>query len=235
MITGSGRRCWSARMRSSSSTPSMRGMLMSSSISRGRVKRSRSPNGPSLCRYSSASTPSRTRSIGLARLTLRRWRSMSRAWPSSSSTSRIFTGCCRCSILFLPFLSSVGRGQREPERAAFAERRLDPDSAALFLHDPLHRGETDAVAGHGVTADAAEQAEDLRLILRPDPDPVVAHEEAWCAVAGHAADVDRRCAAWLAVFHRVVDEVAEDLIDPHRVADHRRQGVHLHGDAALTD
>ena len=93
------------------------------------------------------------------------------------------------------------RGLARPRRQADADAgavaaafRLDPDLAAVDLDDALHEREADARA-LDARVQPLEQAEHPLLVLRVDPDAVVAHEPDRPARVGPRADHDPRAAA----------------------------------------
>src|SRR5262249_5960311 len=106
--------------------------------------------------------------------------------------------------------------QLHVKRRTFAERRYDPDAAAVHLHNLLGNGEPQpgAALGLGVGAvDLVELLEDARLVLLRNTGPGVGHTEGEVAVAGGSGD------AYLAgvreldgVAHQVEQDLGEALL-----------------------
>src|SRR4029450_4565250 len=81
-----------------------------------------------------------------------------------------------------------------------------------------------ALAGLVLDAGAAEQVEDALMVLGVDAPAVVDDVENRKAELGAAADLDMGGLARREVFHGVVDQVGEDLLERKAVADDIGQG-----------
>src|SRR5262245_27558677 len=102
------------------------------------------------------------------------------------------------------------------KRRTFAERRLDPDVAAVHFHNLFGDGETKAGAALGLgvgTIDLVELLEDARLVLLRNAGPSVRHTEGEVVVAGSGGD------AYLAgvreldgITHKVEQDLGEALL-----------------------
>jgi hypothetical protein len=129
-------------------------------------------------------------------------------------------------------LCEVEFGEREGERAPLAELALHPDLAAVPRHDLLAEIEADAepsARAPGVVA-LLHELEDPLARLGSDAAPAIGHRDAHerRAAAGRGRDLDR--SAVRRELDRVVDQIRQDLADPHLVGEHGRQRVDARGD-----
>src|SRR5215468_8206820 len=141
-------------MRLRISIPVMSGRLRSSSTSSACPLRALPvPSWPN--RYFTADVPSVNGTISLLTPERRMFRSIRRAWPSSSSTMMMVTELVIAHIPELP----VDR-QRHREGAALIKFRGDRHGAAEPPHQRTDMCETNALAGLVLDAGTAEQIED---------------------------------------------------------------------------
>src|SRR5688500_2972274 len=115
-------------------------------------------------------------------------------------------------------------GEREREHRAAALARLDPDLAALALHDLAADREADARALEGLAVvQALEHLEHALAVLRVDPDAVVGHGDPPLGVVlALRRDPHPRAHAG-AELEGVRDQVLQHLHEREPVAEHRRQ------------
>src|SRR5437660_11390764 len=213
MTTGMCRRRSSRLISSSTSRPSFLGRFRSSRIKSGFGT---AACFPSRRRNARASTPSAATCRLFRTFASRSASRVRRASPGLSSTNRISIGTPPASISGL-----ADCGQRERERRALARLGLDPDPAAVALHDLLADREADPGPGIIVLAvQPLEDDEDAVEVLRIDADAVVAHAEQPLAVAALGANLDLRTGR-SAELERVGDQVQEQVLELARV---RRNG-----------
>src|SRR5207248_11434047 len=101
----------------------------------------------------------------------RKLRSIKRAWPGSSSTSRIVTDCS--AGIRLSFCELMGNGKGKC--GAHPQRGMAPDLAPMPPHEHLHIGQAHAFPWHVLPANAAEGLEDFEDILSGNATSVIAH------------------------------------------------------------
>src|SRR5207245_3431253 len=90
-----------------------------------------------------------------------------------------------------PNLGGPADRERERERAALARRALDPDAAAVQLHETLAEGEAQAGAlTRTLAADLLELLKDAPLIVRRDANAGVLHFDADVTVLRANAHLD---------------------------------------------
>src|SRR5207302_2320047 len=136
-------------------------------LGRFRSRRMRSGIGTAACvpcrrRNASASTPSAATCRLFRTFASRSASRVRRASPGLSSTNRISIGT---PPVFISGLADCG--QRERERRALARLGLDPDPAAVTLHDLLADGQPQARAGvFLLPMQALEDDEDPLEVLR---------------------------------------------------------------------
>src|SRR5664280_1755075 len=137
---------------------------------------------------------------------------------------------CSCGCL-------LSCGQGEPERAAYPARTVvDADLAAVPFHDLVTEREADPGAGVVLPAvQALEHAEDALAVLRRDADAVVGDREPPVVAVVPAGDVDVRPDIGRGEFHRVPDEVLEQLPQLAHVGPDLRQVAHLDLGRALVE
>src|SRR5262249_43180009 len=101
--------------------------------------------------------------------------------------------------LLMPWPCGSPRGSAAPfERSRLC--RLDPDAAAVHLHNLLGDGETKpgAALGLGVGAvDLVELLENAGLVLLRNAGPGVGHTDGEVAVAGRGGDAPRLSRTWV--------------------------------------
>src|SRR5579864_4554394 len=108
--------------------------------------------------------------------------------------------------------------------SAFFHLRFGPDAAAVFVNDPLHRGQTDARAVEVFAAmQAMEDAEHLTGILHVESYSVVPHEQNALSIGQNGAYFDYRRTATPGEFDSVGKQVSEHLPGERRVALNDRQ------------
>src|SRR5215510_13149405 len=115
--------------------------------------------------------PSPSVTISFVTWARRKLRSIKRAWPGSSSTSKIVTDCSAgmgCS-----FWALVRNG--EGKRCAHPERGVAPDLASMAPHEHAHIGQAHAFPWHVLLANTAEGLKDFGDIVRGNAPSVVAH------------------------------------------------------------
>src|SRR5687768_6901618 len=158
----------SARIRLSTSRPSIFGSLRSSRVTLGSLAMSRPANDPVPKRKSRASTPSRATTTSFWMLFFFSARSVNSSSSGLSSTSKI-----TLSLISPPFSSL----KREIKCRALIDFPFGPDFAAVAVHDALDRRQPNPRAvefGHGVQA--LKGAEQLAGIGHVEPGAIVAHE-----------------------------------------------------------
>ncbi len=96
-------------------------------------------------------------------------------------------------------------------------------------------GEPDPLALHVLGPGAAEQVEDALEIGRRDPTAVVRDREAHLHAALLRRDRDPSGAIRREIFHCVLDEIAEHLLERQPVGDEFGQRPHIEHGAALLD
>src|SRR5215217_6447133 len=115
------------------------------------------------------------------------------------------------------------RRQRHARGRAEADLRAQLDQPVVRAHELADDGEADARAAGRPRARAVaapEAVEDMWQVVRTDPDAGVAHLDEAAAVL--AAHVQLHPPARVGVAQRVRQEVVDDLLEPARVAAHRR-------------
>src|SRR5205085_4428226 len=155
-----------------------------------------------------------------------------RSSPGLSSTSRISTGLFSSTIdgFLLMF------GQREDERASFAELRFDADMAAVALDYLLDDRQADAGARVlALVVQALEHHEDALEVLRLDADAVVLDAELVRRPEVLETDVDARLHRGRAELERVAHQVLKELRELHLVGRHRGHRVVRDRGARLLD
>src|SRR5579859_6209979 len=132
-----------------------------------------------------------------------------------SSTSRMSISGKFMSDLLLRgrFLKCfVQRGECEVERSALVQFRLRPDTAPVFLHDALHRGQAYSGAFEVFGAvHALENAEQLSGILHVESHTVVADEDDREALLLLSSNLDHRPSAWPCELESIQQQVLENL------------------------
>lgn len=104
------------------------------------------------------------------------------------------------------------------EAAPSAGLGLEPDFPVLPLQDALRNGQPQAFAGAVRRVEAVKNLEDFVLMLRGDADAVVLDRIDRLPVLNAAADGDVAGPAGIKVFHGVVEQVGEGLVDLRGVA-----------------
>ncbi len=104
----------------------------------------------------------------------------------------------------------------EVKCGALAQFRLHPDSSAALLDDTLADRQTDARAGELAAVQPFEDAEDLLMIARIDPDAVVPNGklDGVAGVAGGNVNLGRLRPAKR---DRVRDQLAEELCQLRKI------------------
>src|SRR5713101_5370416 len=179
--TGSDWVLGSARMRRSTSSPSILGRLTSSSTSAGRNGR------PAFSgrRIRRACSPSAATMISLLMLFCLKARNVNVTSSGLSSTSSM-------GLLFMAVAPvwAVGR-EGEEECAAFSRLAFGPDPAAVTAQDAVHDGQPDAATlEFGRRVQPLERVEQFARIPHVEPGAVVAHEKHLAAVLAGRAHAD---------------------------------------------
>src|SRR5215475_5347808 len=99
----------------------------------------------------------------------RKLRSIKRAWPGSSSTSRIVTDCSAGMRLSFGELVGNGKGKRR----AYPERGVALDLASMPPHERLHIGQPHALPRYVLLPNTAKRLENFANILRSNTLPVI--------------------------------------------------------------
>src|SRR5690349_4367085 len=114
------------------------------------------------------------------------------------------------------------------ELASFSDPGAGGDDSSVVLVDETpdeRETQAEAAALPGRDFALAEWLEDVRKVLGSDADARVDDTDDGIAVAPVERDVNRR--SGLAVLHRVVEEIPEDLRQPGRVAHHEEGPGHF--------
>jgi hypothetical protein len=111
-----------------------------------------------------------------------------------------------------------GVRQSHEERASLIGRGLNPDSSAEPLNDPLGDRQPEPFTRATIGVQAMKEFESLSLMGRGNPLPVVPDLINDIITANPAGDDDAQRPVRFAVFHRIVDQVAEHLIDLNLVS-----------------
>src|SRR5439155_8400982 len=139
-------------------------------------------------------------------------------------------------ITVLPVFSvhrAFGRGQRDVECTSRADFALDPDPAAVTLGDAPADVQPQPGARIAAVIDvpaALEALEDPLLIGARDADATIAHRQQQLGAIAEESHVDRRI-RW-AVFHRVLDQVLDQTLEPEAVIQTARRPGGLDPDPA---
>src|ERR1700691_3713382 len=106
----------------------------------------------------------------------------------------------------------MGGGQREVKSCTLVHFGFSPCATAVFLHDALHRGQSDARAFKVLgTMQALEYAEEFVGIFHVEARPVVANEDRRLAVFLSLSDLDDRRSSIARVLEGIRNQVLEDL------------------------
>src|SRR5689334_17941998 len=115
--------------------------------------------------------------------------------------------------------NGVGERKNHRERRSCVGMALNLDRTVMRIDDPLANGQTEPRALLGMHArriSPIKAIEDLRLLLRRDPDPCIGDRQA-SGSAGHE-DAHLYDSTLFGVFDRIVDEVQDQLPQSHLVA-----------------
>src|SRR3989449_10318291 len=124
----------------------------------------------------------------------------------STSELSATNGSARSVVGCLPGHASPGEVERRPA----VHRSLRPDTAAMPVHDALHRGEPHARALElRGRVEALERAEQLVGVRHVEPRAVVPDEAGALPVALVYAELDARAGVLPGVLPRVTEEVLE--------------------------
>src|SRR5205807_960540 len=128
-----------------------------------------------------------------------------------------------------------GGRQGEEERGTLVRLRLHPDPAAVAFDDlPADRKPDPGSRILVSRVQPAERFEDPLREAGTDPDPVVPHPQAPVRPSSFRPDVDDRQFPPVE-FHRVADQVLEDLRESDSISAHERQLVVGDDDVTLAD
>src|SRR5580698_640746 len=208
------RRCWRTSM------PPTFGRFKSRRTSAGHA--GFSARAKSL-KYRNASSPL----LAMRRLSLRPDRAIASLITNTSvglsSTSKTVRGSAEVSELDCETLSAA-REEGEAEGGSSARRGLlQPDTAAVLLHDTLANRQSNAAARVLITAvQALEESENPLRILRLDSDPIVNHGKYPPAVLLDCSDLDTR-SLLAAILDGVANQILEDLGEPACMDSHHGQ------------
>src|SRR5512147_3230396 len=92
---------------------------------------------------------------------------------------------------FILTLNLKQSGERKIHGGPFFHLALDPDTAAVSMNDPLHRGKTDARAGEiARRMQALEGSEQFIDIGHVESGPIILHEKGGSPVALHRSELN---------------------------------------------
>src|SRR5499427_3817500 len=166
--------------------------------------------------------------ISLVMCARRKLRSIKRAWPGSSSTSRIVTDSS--AGMRLSFCELVGNG--EGKRRAHPERGVATNIAAMPPHEHLHIGQAHTFPWYVLPANTAKWLEDSRNILRGNATPVIADMQHGDVGTAFACHDDLARAAGGEISDRIRQKIPHDLFHSDAIGHHG--GQRLHRDLHLT-